>query len=87
MDNYYTALQIRSHAFLLERRLKDGGVECELAFMPRTIMKELCNMGVRFGGTELQRAVSIIKRSGLPGCKLYREILSPSTSTYEEVCF
>ena len=85
MAYYYVALATRSQAFLLERRMKNEGVECELTFMPRTIMKDLCNMGVRFRENVLPGAVEMIRRSGLPTCRLYKEILHPGGAEYIEV--
>lgn len=87
MGYYYAALQSRSHAFLLERRMKDEGVECELSFMPRQIMTDLCSMGVRFEERELRGALRVLCRAGLPGCKLYRESTEPWGSAYTEVAF
>lgn len=87
MTYYYTALQSRSHAFILERRLKTEGVQCELSYMPRQILRDLCNMGVKFVERDLARAAEIIKRSGLPGARLYKETLNPRGSQYTEVVF
>lgn len=53
--------------------------------MPRDITKDLCNMGVKFDESQLPAAVDIIRRTGLPGCRLYKEIISPSSSKYIEV--
>jgi len=85
MACYYTALQSRSHAFILERRMKLEEIKCELTYMPRQIMKDLCNMGVRFEESEYPRAINVIKKSGLPGCMLYKETLDPWGSSYTEV--
>lgn len=85
MVNYYVALMSRSHAFLLERRLKNEGVICELAFMPREIMFDLCNMGVMFRECELHKALPVLRRSGLPGCRLFREVLDSEGSIYQEM--
>ncbi|MCX8130416.1 MAG: DUF3343 domain-containing protein [Clostridia bacterium] len=82
---YYTALQSRAHAFLLERRMKSEGVECELAFMPRPILRDLCNLGVKFKDSDFQSAVRIIRQSGLPGIKVYKETIYPNNSQYTEI--
>lgn len=82
MTYYFVALQTRSQAFILERRLKQEDVKCELTYMPREIMKDLCNMGVKFEESELRRASDIIRRSGLPGCQVYRETVEPNRCFY-----
>lgn len=84
MNNYYAAPETRSHAFLLERRLKDEGVMCEIAFMPRQIMTSLCNMGVRFDESQYFSAIPVLRRCGLPGCKLYKETIFPTHAVYSE---
>ena len=85
MTYYYTLLQSRAHAFLLERRLKSQGIKCELTYMPRAILKDLCNMGIKFDERELDKAVSAIKRAAIPGCKIYKEIIYPDKSEYFEI--
>ncbi len=85
MTNMYVAFQTRSQAFLIERRLKNEGIECELAFMPREIMRDLCNLGVKFSELDYKRAVNVIRRAGIPGCRVYREVVYPNLSKcYEE---
>lgn len=85
MAYYYVMLQSKSHALILERRLKQQGVNCDLVYFPREIMKELCNMGVRIDDNNFIRAVDSIKHSGLPGCRLYSEILYPGSAQYVEI--
>lgn len=85
MSNYYVGLDSRSHAFLLERRMKNEGIKCEITFVPRDIMNDLCNMGVRFDESMLPRAVSMLRRCGLPGCRLYKETITPDGFYYHEV--
>jgi hypothetical protein len=85
MINYYVALASRSHAFLLERRMKSEGIECEVSFVPREIMSDLCNMGVRFGESQFPLAINVLRQCGLPGCRLYMEIMEPYESKYCEV--
>ncbi len=85
MANYYTALQSRTQALLLERRMKSEGVDCDLTYIPRPISTDLCNMGVKFEEREMHRAINSIKRSGLPGCKVYKEIYSPRENQYIEI--
>ncbi len=87
MPYCYTLLQTRSQAFILERRMKSAGVPCELTFMPRELMKDLCNLGVRFNDRELPRAKEVIRSAGLPGCRLYIEIPEPYSSSYEEIFY
>lgn len=84
MTNFYVAFQTRSQAFLLERRLKGEGIECELAFMPREIMRDLCNLGVKLTENEYKRAITIIRRAGIPGCKVYKELVYPNLYKYSE---
>lgn len=85
MIYYYAALQTKSHAFLLEQRMKQQGIRCELAFVPREIMKDLCSMGVKFDEQAYEAAVQVIKNSGLPGCKLYRETVYASSSKFMQI--
>jgi hypothetical protein len=85
MNYYYTVLQSKSHAFMLEHRLRVQQIECEVVYMPRELMKDLCNMSVRFTDKNLNSAIEVIKYSGLPGVKLYKEIVFPNKSQYEEV--
>lgn len=85
MISYYIALQTKSHALLLERRLKQQGIKCELAFMPRPIMKDLCNMGIKLPEGYFDYAVPVIKCSGLPGFRVYKEILTSTGGNYIEV--
>lgn len=85
MENYYVGLETRSHAFLLERRMKNEGIACEITYMPREIMTDLCNMGVRFKDSVLTEAINLLRYSGLPGLKLYREVTRPEGHYYYEV--
>lgn len=87
MSYCYTLLQSRSHAFILDQRMKSEGLHCELTYMPREIMKDLCNLGVRFDKRELPKALNIIRIAGLPGCRLYSEIVEPHQCKYEEIMF
>ena len=83
--NYYVALQSKSHAFLLEQRMKQQGIQCELTYMPRDIMTDLCNMGVKFNESVLNSATQVIRHSGLPGCRIYMEKATPGDSQYVEI--
>lgn len=85
MTNYYVGLESRSHAFLLERRMKNEGIECEISFVPREIMNDLCNMGIKFSDNVLPNAVNLLRRCGLPGCRLYKEVVKSHGATYTEV--
>jgi len=82
---YYVALISRTHAFLLERRMKSDGILCELTYMPREIMYDLCNMGVRFEENVLTKALNELRRCGLPGCRLFKEVILPNQNQYFEV--
>lgn len=64
--------------------MKGDGIACELAFIPREIMNDLCNMGVKFGEAELPRALPVLRRSGLPGCRLFKETLGSDGGYYQE---
>jgi hypothetical protein len=81
---YFVAMESMTHALLLEQRMKCAGVVCELAYTPREIMTGLCNMGVRFEQGEYRNALSILRRSGLPGCRLFREVMRPDGADYYE---
>ncbi len=85
MTNYYVGLESRSHAFLLERRMKNEGIKCEISFVPREVMNDLCNMGIKFEENVLTMAVNLLRRCGLPGCRLYRETVMPYGFIYSEV--
>lgn len=85
MSYCYTMLQSRSHAILLENRLKNEGIKCELTYMPRDISTDLCNLGVKFSEQELPRAAVVIRSSGLSGCRLFRETIYPYGSEYTEI--
>lgn len=75
----------RAHAFLLEGRFNVLGIPCDIAFIPREIMIDVCNMGLRFDEAVLGEAIAIIRRCGLPGCKVYRETLYPDKCVYQEL--
>lgn len=85
MKYYYVALQTKTHALLLERRLKERKLICELVYMPRQIMWDLCNMGVKFPESELNKAMVVIKESHFPAFKVYMEVVNQYGSSYYEV--
>lgn len=85
MVNYYVGLDSRTHAFLLERRMKNEGIECEVSFVPREVMNDLCNMGIKFDESVFERALSLLRRCGLPGCRLYKEVVNSDGYIYSEV--
>jgi hypothetical protein len=87
MVYYYVTLGSKSHAFYLEQRMKMNNIQCELTYMPREIMIDVCNMGVRFPEAELQRAIAFIGSIGLPGCKIFRQNVSSQGYTYEQIFF
>jgi len=87
MVYYYVTLGSKSHAFYLEQRMRMNNIRCELTYMPREIMIDACNMGVRFPESELQRAISLIRNTGLPGIKIYKQKVNPHGYTYEQVFF
>lgn len=85
MGYYYVGLESRSHSFLLERRLKNVNVQCEITYMPREIMSDTCNLGVRFHDSVFKRAMEAIRNCGLPGCRVYKEINFPDGNYYHEI--
>lgn len=87
MTLYYTLLQSRTHALILGNKFALEGVPCELTYMPREIMKDLCNLGIRFTENNYPQAINVIRRSGLPGCKVYREYVSEAGNSYQEIDF
>lgn len=85
MEKYYVAFQTRSQAFLMEQRMRGEGIRCEITYLPREIMKDLCNMGLRFDERQYDRAINLLRRSGLPGFKVYQETAYPGYSTFTEI--
>lgn len=85
MTQYYVTLQTKSHAFLLERRMKQMGIKCSLVFLPREIMKDLCSMGVSFYEDESRKAIEAVKNSGLPDFKVYKAITLQDSTKYMEI--
>lgn len=85
MIYYYTVLQSKSHSLILQHRMRTQNIECELVYLPREIMKDLCNMGVRFEERYLKGALDVIRQSGLPGCKVYMELVNPNSNKYVEI--
>ncbi|NMB34222.1 MAG: DUF3343 domain-containing protein [Clostridium sp.] len=86
MEYYYVGLMSRSYAFFLERRMKNEGMKSsEITFMPREIMTDSCNMGVRFKDSELPQAAGVLRTSGFPGIRVFREITRPDRHYYHEV--
>lgn len=81
----YTLVQTKTHAFLLESRFRQEGILCELTNMPRDIMSDMCNLGVRFSEADLDAAMDVIRKCRLPGCKVFRSGWGKSGSIYEEV--
>lgn len=82
MEYCYVAVPARSQAFLVERRLKLDGLYCEITYMPREIMTDLCNMGVRFDLTLLDSALEVLRRSGIPSIRVFKEEKYPTHSEY-----
>lgn len=85
MTRYYVLTISRSSSFLLERRFSMEGINCEITYIPRELTSDLCNMGLRFYESEFSKAINVIQRSGLPGCKVFMEILDQYGSRYQEV--
>ncbi|HEX9061572.1 MAG TPA: putative Se/S carrier-like protein, partial [Clostridia bacterium] len=74
-----------SQVLLLEKRLKSENVVCELTYVPREVMLDVCNMGIRFKNSEMEKAMAVINRSGLPGISIFIETPGPDGSTYEKL--
>jgi Protein of unknown function (DUF3343). len=85
MGYCYISVPARSQAFLVERRIKSEGLYCEITYMPREVMTELCNMGVRFDEAILENIVDVIRRSGIPGLRVFKEMIFESYSQYEVI--
>lgn len=85
MSNCYILMQTKSHAILLERRLKNKDILCEISYIPRTLSSDICNIALKLPESELRIAGEVLKRSGLPGYKVYREIEDAFRFTYEPV--
>lgn len=85
MGYCYISVPARSQSFLVERRLKNEGLYCEITYMPREIMTELCSMGVRFDDSILDNVIDVVRRSGIPSLKVFKEIRYPSNSQYEVI--
>lgn len=82
MHFYYAATATRSQALLLERRMQLEGIQCEIAYMPRSIMTDLCNLGVKFPEHEFQRALYSIYKAALPNSRIYKEVIYPFGCEY-----
>lgn len=85
MTLYYTLVQTKNHAFLLESRFRQEGIQCELISIPGDIMPDLCNLGIRFTEAYLPAALDVIRRCRLPGCKVFREVWNGGGFFYEEI--
>jgi len=55
--------------------------------MPREIMIDLCNIGVRFKENELPKAIELLRRFNLQGLKLYKEVVRPDRYYYHEISY
>ena len=55
--------------------------------MPREIMTELCNMGVRFDESILINVLDVLRRSGIPSLKVFRELKYATYCQYEVIEF
>lgn len=82
---YIAAPQSKTHAFLLERKLKVAGIPCDLTYVPRPVSTGVCNMGVKFAEIYYEKAINVIRVSGLPGCRVFRETINANSSSYYEV--
>lgn len=82
---YYTVLKSKSHAFMLDNRLRTQQIGSELAYIPRELINDMCSMGVRFKEADLSAAVEAIKNLGLPGVRVYKEVMQPGGCQYIEV--
>ena len=87
MGYCYISVPARSQSFLVERRIKNEGLYCEITYMPREIMTELCNMGVRFDESILINVLDVLRRSGIPSLKVFRELKYATYCQYEIIEF
>ena len=85
MKQFYVALETKSQAFLLERRMEIAGVTSEMSFLPRDIMNDLCNMGLKIQPCHMDEAMEVLRMCGLPGFKVYEEQIFPNHSEYREL--
>ena len=72
---------------ILGNKFALDNVPFELTYMPREIMKDFCNLGVRFAESSFPQAINVIRKSGLPSCKVYREYVSEAGNSYQEIKF
>lgn len=82
---YYMAFQNKTQAFLLEERLKAQQIACDVTYIPREIMTELCSLGLRFPEGGLPRAAAVIRASGIRGFRLYLETPTPIGNHYQQI--
>lgn len=85
MNHYIAVPQSKTHAFLLAERLKTAGVLCGICYVPGQISNGPCSMGVKFGEKYLASGKRVIKESGLPGCRLFKEVIDTNSSEYYEI--
>ncbi|NLK86313.1 MAG: DUF3343 domain-containing protein [Clostridiaceae bacterium] len=84
MNQYIAVPQSKTHAFLLAERLKNAGVTCSICYIPAQISNGPCSMGVRFSEKYFIICRRVIRESGLPGCRLYKEVINANASEYYE---
>jgi len=85
MEFYYVAMKTRSHAFYLEEQMRIQNIQCELTYLPAEITGDMCAMGVRFPGDELEKAAYVLNLCGLPGCRVYKLINSAGGYAFSQV--
>jgi hypothetical protein len=85
MNHYIAVPQSKTHAFLLAERLRTAGVTCGICYIPRQISSGPCSMGVKFSEKYAACGRRVIRESGLPGCRLFLEVIHANNSEYHEV--
>lgn len=82
---YYIAFQSRTHAFIMEERLKRAGIACELTYLPSSLTVSSCNIGIRLLQVNHAVTTALLKSSGLPGIRLFQEKLHQDQLSYVEI--
>lgn len=67
-------------------RVQENSVACYDEFTG-SIRTGVCNMGVKIAEKNYTDAVNVIRRSGLPGCRIFMETLNADSSAYYEMNF
>jgi len=83
----YISFTIHTHAFLIERSLKQNSIPCEMTYLPRDIIPEPCNLGVRFDEYYTEYVKAILRQSKIPKMRMYKEVVNYNCSTFLQIDF